>query len=85
MPLVSGRAETQQVPDKAENSSSGHQEPMHQLQPSPPASLGLDGVITALISKLPKSNSSFPLNDRKKWLTMMEMALEMAYGPEGES
>jgi len=41
----------------------------------------LDGVITALIDKLPGPNQGFPAKDRTKWLTMMEMAFDMAYGP----
>lgn len=43
----------------------------------------LDGVITALIDKLPEGNS-FPQGDRAAWLTMMAMAFDMAYGREGE-
>lgn len=42
----------------------------------------LDGVITALIEKLPKQGESFPADKRKAWLTMMAMAFDMAYGPE---
>lgn len=44
----------------------------------------LDGVITALIDKLPKA-APFPADKRAAWLTMMNMAFDMAYGPEAET
>lgn len=44
----------------------------------------LDGVITALIDKLPRGGATFTARDRKAWLTMMNMAFDMAYGPTTE-
>jgi len=41
----------------------------------------LDGVIVALIDKLP-TEGPFPAAKREAWLTMMAMAFDMAYGPE---
>ena len=39
----------------------------------------LDGVILALIDKLPSAGNPFSSEDRKKWLAMMGMAFDMAY------
>jgi len=47
------------------------------------ASTQLDGVITALIGKLP-SNGPWPTAKRAAWLKMMNMAFDMAYGPDAE-
>ena len=41
----------------------------------------LDGVITALIDKLP-AKGPWPADKRQAWLMMMAMAFDMAYGPE---
>jgi hypothetical protein len=54
-----------------------------ELAPGPAVSpQGLDGVIVALIEKLPRKGSAFPDKERTKWLAMMEMALGMAYPDE---
>jgi len=48
--------------------------------PAPPEpERALDGVILALIDKLPEKGP-FPAEKRQAWLTMMAMAFDMAYG-----
>jgi hypothetical protein len=39
----------------------------------------LDGVVAAMIAKLPAAGEPLSPKDRQKWLTMMEMALDMAH------
>ena len=36
-----------------------------------------------MIQKLPGAGEPFSVPERKKWLTMMEMAMEMAYASDG--
>lgn len=50
---------------------------------SMPLERDLDGVITALIDKLP-SSGEWDANKRVAWLRMMAMAFDMAYGPASE-
>lgn len=46
---------------------------------------GLDPVLAALIEKLPRgTGAKFPGRERVTWLQMMTMALQLAYGSEGE-
>ena len=47
--------------------------------PPPPEGTG-DPVVDALVKKLPKANTKWSQQDRKTWLTMIEMAFQLAYG-----
>jgi hypothetical protein len=44
--------------------------------------LGLDPLIDALLEHLPAPGDYFPKEDRKRWLQILEMALELIYEDE---
>jgi hypothetical protein len=63
--------------------SAGENRPPPSPPPTPPADkppeAELDGVITALIEKLP-TEGTWDVDERVAWLRMMAMAFDMAYG-----
>lgn len=67
-------------PDERASNGNGVVDPM----PKPPERR-LNGVIAALIDELPPSGAKFDGKSRGRWLTMMKMAFELAYGPEPAS
>jgi hypothetical protein len=42
-----------------------------------------DGLLAALIAKLPAPRTRWPRDDRIAWLRMMAMAFDVVYGPGG--
>jgi hypothetical protein len=45
------------------------------------ASVAADPLLAAIIAKLPAASSGWPVEQRKAWLHMMEMAFDVVYGP----
>jgi hypothetical protein len=84
-PIIIGRSEAPQSSDHFETASLTDSvvSPVGAVAPMQ-VSAKLDGVISALIAKLPTAGEKFPPNERTKWLTMMQMALDMAYGSDTE-